>query len=116
MIPSLKDKGVTVVSLAPPLAHAHQKDQHFSVKENESDSHDESGLSLSYGLNLSSMESSPQESDNGNEQKPDHPSQSLTDIIPSTEVNFGSIEELRSLQKRYVYARFIRMMMFHLLV
>ena len=103
MIPSLKDKGVTVVSLAPPLAHAHQNEKHLSVKENESDSHDEIGLSLSYGLNLSSMESSPQESDNGNERQIDYSGQPLTDIIPSTEVNFGSIEELRSLQKKYVY-------------
>ena len=85
------------------MAHAHQNDQHLSVKDSESDSHDEIGLSLSYGLNLSSIESSPQESDNGNERKNDNCSQSLTDIISSTEVDFGSIEELRSLQKRYGY-------------
>lgn len=67
-----------------------------------SDLQEDTGLNLSYGLNLSSIESSPQDSDQGETVGENFPSFPLADIIPSSERTFGSVEEFRSLQKVYV--------------
>ena len=79
MIPSLKEKDVSVVSIASSMGH---------VAGIHVESEDQSS---SLGLNLSSMESSPLESE-------DEATKTDTLLRSSDGVNYGSLSELKSLQ------------------
>ena len=81
MIPSLKEKDVSVVSIASSMGHV----AGIHVESEDPDQ------SSSLGLNLSSMESSPLESE-------DEATKTDTLLRSSDGVNYGSLSELKSIQ------------------
>ena len=85
MIPSLKEKDVSVVSIASSMGH---------VAGIHMESSEDPDQSSSLGLNLSSIESSPLDSE-------DEGVKTETLLRSSDGVNYGSLSELKSLQTTF---------------